>query len=208
MYFLLHVKAIYSFIFVYSKYILFSLFLTVAGPTWAVGVVVRLCPWVVQVACTTTPSSTSCSTPWASIMSRPALTGITTSESCGRTLAVVSSHYLLNFYVNIMHQHAMVLINSFSFFLLRHEAQLQQNQHSESGNSLWLQLCYAISQVSTVWVIDVSLLQWWEVKFLQFVTSKYSSIPLIMHMQKLPRERQRTTYPLTHNVFDAQNNDN
>lgn len=36
------------------------------------------------------------------------------------------------------------------FFLLRHEAQLWQNQHAESGNFLWLQLCHAISQVCTV----------------------------------------------------------
>lgn len=38
----------------------------------------------------------------------------------------------------------------FSCFLLRHEVQFQQNQHSEPGNFLRLQLCHAISQVRTI----------------------------------------------------------
>lgn len=48
-------------------------------------VMARQCLWTVRVVSTITPSSTSCSTPSVSTMSSVALTGTSTSESCGRT---------------------------------------------------------------------------------------------------------------------------
>lgn len=62
---------------------------TAATPTWAVRVVVRRCLWAVRAVCTTAPSSTSCSTPWASTTNKHALTGTATSGSTGKTSLMV-----------------------------------------------------------------------------------------------------------------------
>lgn len=70
---------------------------TAATPGWVVRVmVVRLCLWVARVVCTTTLSSMSCSTPSASIMNRPALTGTTTSGCTGKILLMVLDLHCLS----------------------------------------------------------------------------------------------------------------
>lgn len=62
-----------------------------ATRTWVAGVIPRPCLWTVRAACTTAPSSMSCSTPSASTTNSVAPTGTVTSASCGRTSSQVSA---------------------------------------------------------------------------------------------------------------------
>lgn len=58
-------------------------------PTLAAVVMPRRCLWTVRAVSTTTPSSTSCSTLSASTTNSAALTGTSTSGSCGKTSSLV-----------------------------------------------------------------------------------------------------------------------
>lgn len=61
----------------------------------AVVVVNRWYPWPAVDAFIMAPSSMSCSTLWDSTMSRPALTGTTTSKSCCRMLCLVTELFII-----------------------------------------------------------------------------------------------------------------
>lgn len=171
---------------------------------WVARVVDKLCPWVVQVACTTTLSSMSCSTPSASIMSRPALTGTTTSESCGKTLVRVSCLFVCFFYFPEQSQKWLMSIACngktcylsilLLFFLPRHEVQFRKNQHSEPGNFLWLQLCHAISQVCTVGFDWLVYCCYCDARSIWAVSCEWILLCSVNYIQAKATQREQTTY--------------